>query len=208
MDEKNKVTVIVYGQEYTLSGDMPREYIMKIADHVDAKMKEVGEGTTQPTSSVAVLAAMLVADEYFKLDSNVLELLGQNKQLEETSRNYERMWEEVKASYAQYKDEMSTLAALKDKLQVYAAEKENQANALASELAQQQKYNNELRNRIEELNIQLETQAQRASDAPLEAQKHIEELENRCRDIESSFFDIQMENIHLKNEIETLRGRR
>jgi hypothetical protein len=33
----------------------------------------------------------------------------------------------------------------------------------------------------------------------------IKELEAKCRDIESSFFDIQMENIHLKNELETLR---
>ena len=208
MDEKNTVTVRVYGQEYTLSGDMPREYIMKIADHVDAKMKEVGEGTTQPISSVAVLAAMLVADEYYKLDSNILDLLEKNRQLEDTAKNYENMWEEVKASYAQYKDEMSTLSALKDNLQAYANDKEAQANALAGELAQQQKYNNELRNRIEDLTNQLNNMSQRVSDAPLEAQKHVEELENRCRDIESSFFDIQMENIHLKNEIETLRGRR
>lgn len=208
MDEKNKVTVIVYGQEYTISGDMPREYIMKIADHVDAKMKEVGEGTTQPTSAVAVLASMLVADEYYKLEEEKAALISQNLQLAENGRNYEKMWEEVKQSYAQYKDEMSTLGALKDNLQAYANEKEAQANALAAELSQQQKYNNELRNRIEELNAQLEVSVQRVNDAPLEAQKHIEELENRCRDIESSFFDIQMENIHLKNEIETLRGRR
>ncbi len=208
MDEKNKVTVIVYGQEYTLSGDMPREYIMKIADHVDAKMKEVGEGTNQPTSAVAVLAAMLAADEYYKLEEEKAALLSKNLQLAENGRNYERMWEELKQSYAQYKDEMSTLGTLKDNLQAYANEKESQANALAAELSQQQKYNNELRNRIEELNAQLEVSVQRVNDAPLEAQKHIEELENRCRDIESSFFDIQMENIHLKNEIETLRGRR
>lgn len=208
MDEKNKVTVIVYGQEYTISGDMPREYIMKIADHVDAKMKEVGEGTTQPTSAVAVLASMLVADEYYKLEEEKAALISQNLQLAENGKNYEKMWEEVKQSYAQYKDEMSTLGALKDNLQAYANEKEAQANALAAELSQQQKYNNELRNRIEELNAQLEVSVQRVNDAPLEAQKHIEELENRCRDIESSFFDIQMENIHLKNEIETLRGRR
>ena len=208
MDEKNTVTVVVYGQEYTLSGDMPREYIMKIADHVDAKMKEVGEGTTQPTSAVAVLASMLVADEYYNLEEEKAALISQNLQLAENGKNYEKMWEEVKQSYAQYKDEMSTLGALKDNLQAYANEKEAQANALAAELSQQQKYNNELRNRIEELNAQLEVSVQRVNDAPLEAQKHIEELENRCRDIESSFFDIQMENIHLKNEIETLRGRR
>lgn len=208
MDEKNTVTVIIYGQEYTLSGDMPREYIMKIADRVDAKMKEVGEGTAQPASSVAVLAAMLIADEYYKLDSNIIELLSNNKSLEEKAMNYESMWEEVKTSFAKYKEEMSSLATLKDNLQVYAKEKEAQVQALASELSQEKGFNEELRSRVEELSQQLAVQAQRIEAAPLEAQKHVEELENRCRDIESSFFDIQMENIHLKNEIESLRGRR
>jgi len=204
MDDRNTVTVIVYGQEYTLSGDMPREYIMKIADHVDSKMKEVGEGTAQPISSVAVLAAMLVADEYFKREATVDNLLETNNQLSDKAKNYEKMWEEVKSNFAQYKEEMSTLSSLKDNLQAYANDKEAQANALAAELAQVKGYNNELRNRIEELNAQ----AVQAQNAPLEAEKHIEELETRCRDIESSFFDIQMENIHLKNEIENLRGRR
>lgn len=208
MDEKNTVTVIIYGQEYTLSGDMPREYIMKIADHVDAKMKEVGEGTAQPASSVAVLAAMLIADEYYKLDSNIIDLLTSNKNLEEKAQNYESMWEEVKTSFAKYKDEMSSLATLKDNLQVYAKEKEAQVQALSAELTQEKGFNEELRNRVDELSQQLSVQAQRIEAAPLEAQKHVEELENRCRDIESSFFDIQMENIHLKNEIESLRGRR
>ena len=47
---------------------------------------------------------------------------------------------------------------------------------------------------------------QKSDNAPLEAQKKIEELETRCRDIESSFFDIQMENIHLKNDLEAYRN--
>lgn len=204
MDEMNTVTVIVYGQEYTLTGKMAREYVMKIADHVDTKMKEVGEGSNRPLSSVAVLAAMLIADEYYKLRDNLSEAHARNAQLDANAKNYEKMWEDVKVNFAQYKEEMSSLSTLKDNLQLYAKEKESQAAALAAELSQEKRYNDELRNRVEEL-LQ---QARAAEQAPLEAQKHIEELENRCRDIESSFFDIQMENIHLKNEIESLRGRR
>jgi len=208
MDARNSVTVIVYGQEYTLSGDMPREYIMKIADHVDAKMREVGDGSLQPISSIAVLSAMLIADEYYKLDANIVDLLSNNKQLEENAKRYEAMWEEVKSNFSKYQDEMASLNTLKDNLQVYANDKEAQANALALELRQEKGFNEELRKRVEELSAQLANQTQIAENAPLESQKHIEELENRCRDIESSFFDIQMENIHLKNEIESLRGRR
>ena len=204
MDEKNTVSVIIYGQEYTLSGDMPREYIMKIADHLDSKMKEVGEGTTEPVSKVAVLAGMLIADEYYSQQKGVSDLVSRNEELDQNAKNYERMWEELKINFAQYKEQMASLASLKDNIQNYANEKEAQVNSLSAELEQERKYNNELRNRIEELIAQAKAQ----EGVPTEAQRHIEELENRCRDIESSFFDIQMENIHLKNEIETLRGRR
>ncbi|MCQ2552591.1 MAG: cell division protein ZapA [Clostridia bacterium] len=204
MDEKNTVSVIVYGQEYTLSGSMPREYIMKLADHLDAKMKEVGTGSSEPTSKIAVLAGMLVSDEYFKEAENVDELLSANSQLDANAKNYEKMWNEVKTNFAQYQDQMANLSTLKENVQQYASEKEAQVENLTAELEQEKKYNNELRNRIEGLIAQQKAQ----EGIPTEAQRHIEELENRCRDIESSFFDIQMENIHLKNEIETLRGRR
>ena len=53
---------------------------------------------------------------------------------------------------------------------------------------------------------ELLNRVQKIDNAPLEAQKKIEELETRCRDIESSFFDIQMENIHLKNDLEAYRN--
>lgn len=204
MDERNTVTVLIYGQEYTLSGDMPRDYILKIADHLDAKMKEVGDGTTEPYSKVAVLAGMLVADELYTKSKAFDELFARNIQLDQNAKNYEKLWEEVKTNFAQYKDEMATLSILKDNLQNYAKEKEEQVNALSAELTQEKQFNEELRSRIEALLAK----QQQIENIPVESQKHIEELENRCRDIESSFFDIQMENIHLKNEIETLRGRR
>lgn len=204
MDTKNTVNVIIYGQEYTISGDMARDYILKLADHLDEKMKEVGEGSGEAYSKIAVLAGMLVADEYFNAQEKADSMEVRNVQLDQNAKNYEKLWAELKQNFAQYKEEMASLGTVKENLQKFASEKEAQANALSQELAQQQKFNNELRNRIEELIAQ----QQAAEGVPTEAQKHIEELENRCRDIESSFFDIQMENIHLKNEIESLRGRR
>ena len=66
MSELNKVTVLIFGQEYTLSGDMPREYIIKLADKVDEKMTESSGGNNnQSLSKTAVLAAMLISDEYY-----------------------------------------------------------------------------------------------------------------------------------------------
>ena len=55
---KNRVTVTIAGQEYTLVGSEDAGYTKKVADHVDAKVQEVLDG--------AILAAVNIADEYFK----------------------------------------------------------------------------------------------------------------------------------------------
>ena len=202
MADINKVTVLVFGQEYTLAGDMPRDYVLKLADHVDAKMKEVDGGAgSQPLSALAVLAAMLIADEYYTLDTNNMSLLEQNKKLSENAQSYERMWEELKANYASYKEEVASMQANRETLQRYIAEKDQQLASVSTELEEEKRYNDELRSRVDELLAKV----QKSDNAPLEAQKKIEELETRCRDIESSFFDIQMENIHLKNDLEAYR---
>ena len=202
MAEINKVTVLVFGQEYTLSGDMPRDYVLKLADHVDAKMKEIDGGAgSQPLSAVAVLAAMLIADEYYTLDNDITSLMEQNQKLSDNAASYERMWEELKANYASYKEEVASMQANRETLQRYIAEKDQQLSSVNSQLEEEKRYNEELRGRVDELLAKV----QKNDNAPLEAQRKIEELETRCRDIESSFFDIQMENIHLKNDLEAYK---
>ncbi len=202
MAEINKVTVLVFGQEYSLSGDMPRDYVLKLADHVDAKMREIDGGAgAQPLSAVAVLAAMLIADEYYALDSSLVSLMEQNQKLSDNAASYERMWEELKANYASYKEEVASMQANRETLQRYIAEKDQQLSSVNSQLEEEKRYNEELRSRVDELLAKV----QKNDNAPLEAQRKIEELETRCRDIESSFFDIQMENIHLKNDLEAYR---
>ena len=203
MAEINKVTVLVFGQEYTLSGDMPRDYVLKLADHVDAKMREIDGGAgAQPISALAVLSAMLIADEYYTLDSDIDSLQEQNRKLSENAQSYERMWEELKANYASYKEEVASMQANRETLQRYIAEKDQQLSSVNSQLEEEKRYNEELRSRVDELLAKV----QKSDNAPLEAQRKIEELETRCRDIESSFFDIQMENIHLKNDLEAYRN--
>jgi len=204
MADINKVTVLVFGQEYTLAGDMPRDYVLKLADHVDAKMREVDGGAgAQPISAVAVLAAMLIADEYYSQDGDISSLLEQNKKLSENAQSYERMWEELKENYAAYKEEVAGMSSSRETMQRYIAEKDQQIETANLELANQKRINESLRARNEELAAKVA----QIDNAPIEAQKKIEELETRCRDIESSFFDIQMENIHLKNELEGYKNR-
>jgi cell division protein ZapA len=60
----NRVKVEIYGQTYTLGGDLDEGYVQKLARYVDEKMIAVGEATqTVDSVRVAVLAAMAIADE-------------------------------------------------------------------------------------------------------------------------------------------------
>src|SRR5690242_758436 len=66
----SSVRVEIFDQAYNLRGSDP-EYILKIAEYVDTKMRAVAEQThTVDTSRVAVLAALNIADELHLLKRN------------------------------------------------------------------------------------------------------------------------------------------
>jgi cell division protein ZapA len=61
------VRVEIFDQAYNLRGSDP-EYILRLAEYVDAKMRAVAEATnTIDTVRLAVLAALNIADEYHLL---------------------------------------------------------------------------------------------------------------------------------------------
>jgi cell division protein ZapA len=68
--QNSSVRVEIFDQAYNLRGSDP-EYIMKLAEYVDSKMRAVAEATnTIDTVRLAVLAALNIADEYHLLKRN------------------------------------------------------------------------------------------------------------------------------------------
>jgi len=66
----NAVRVEIFDQAYNLRGS-DAEYILKLAEYVDGKMRAVAEQThTVDTARLAVLAALNIADEYHLLKRN------------------------------------------------------------------------------------------------------------------------------------------
>ena len=63
----NQVQISIFGQEYSVKAPADPEYIQKIAEYVDGKMREVQSGfsSTQSSTRIAILAAMNIADELF-----------------------------------------------------------------------------------------------------------------------------------------------
>lgn len=63
---RNRVSVVIAGQEYTLVATEEEGYMQKVAAHVDAKVREVLDGAKVSMVDGAVLAAVNITDEYFK----------------------------------------------------------------------------------------------------------------------------------------------
>jgi cell division protein ZapA len=65
--QNGSVRVEIFDQAYNLRGSDP-EYILKLAEYVDSKMRQVAQATnTIDTVRLAVLAALNIADEYHLL---------------------------------------------------------------------------------------------------------------------------------------------
>ena len=150
---ETRVKVRIYGQDYTIAGDREEETIKAIAAYVDEKMREVGRNfATNAMGSLAVLAAINMADELFGARKQIEELNAAKEQMEKDAQHYMNMWDEAKKSFLQYKES-----------------------------------------------------AARTSEEKREAEERYRQLQDKCSEFENSFFDIQMENIKLKQELDKYR---
>lgn len=60
--------VEIYGQVYSIGGNLEEKYVQKLAGYVDAQMRAVADATkTVDSVKVAVLTALAIADEFHSL---------------------------------------------------------------------------------------------------------------------------------------------
>ncbi|HUG52832.1 MAG TPA: cell division protein ZapA [Vicinamibacteria bacterium] len=86
------VHVEIFGQTYTVKAGADPGYVEELAAHVDAQMREVGKTAGAVDSvRVAVLAALNIADECFRLRRQVRD--GDEK----TAARAERLARELEA---------------------------------------------------------------------------------------------------------------
>lgn len=75
-DEKNKITVDIYGQQYRMVGKASASHLRSVAHYVDEKMRQIGTGNNRlDTAKIAVLAALNIADEFYQLKLEYEELI-------------------------------------------------------------------------------------------------------------------------------------
>lgn len=78
MEERQKINVEIYGQNYTLRVTPSEEpQVRQIAAHVDAMMHRIGDGQDRlDYRDIAVLSAMNIAEELYRLKKDHMELLN------------------------------------------------------------------------------------------------------------------------------------
>lgn len=82
--KKNKSTVDIYGQQYTIVGTESTSHIRLIASMVDDKMREIGSANPSlDTSKLAVLTAVNAVNDYIKLKDRVESLEAEIKRLKD-----------------------------------------------------------------------------------------------------------------------------
>lgn len=78
---KNKATVDIYGQQYSIVGQESTSHMRMVASIVDDKMREISrKNPTLDINKLAVLTAVNVVHEYIKLKEHCESL---EKQLQE-----------------------------------------------------------------------------------------------------------------------------
>lgn len=183
--ETNKVKVKIYGQEYVIAGDKTKEEIIQVAAHVDLKMQEVTDAAKAAgvvPSNIAVLSAINITSEYFQALEEMEEIKRMNMQLEKDAQHYVQLWDESKKNYMDYKEETQAIVLQKD----------------------------ELMNQLRQKDSDIQSLMKAAEDAKVQAQSSMEEvvkeIEGKCKELENSFFDLQMENLQLKKELEKYKN--
>ena len=68
------IKVQIFGQVYSIRGELEEKYVQKLAKYVDEKMHTIAEATgIVDTQKLAVLAALAIADEFHSLKTEVTE---------------------------------------------------------------------------------------------------------------------------------------
>ena len=105
-----------------------------------------------------------------------------NFQLEKDAQHYVQLWDESKKNYMEYKEETQAIVLQKDDLM------------------------NQLRNKDLEIQKLKESADAARTQAKDSMEEVVQEIENKCRELENSFFDLQMENLQLKKELEKYKN--
>lgn len=163
MVDKRRVTVKIYDQEYTVSGEESEEYMKKIAEYVDNEFKRIyGDNRKFSHFMAAIFTAFSIADKYHRtyselneIKEQVVEPLKELESIKNQLENANKEIEKIKEERDNYKEQ---LLKVKTQNEHYKNKEKHLEHALKlkeEELANSQKIINDLQNKLFENQIEL-----------------------------------------------------
>lgn len=169
MTNKKKVNVTIDGRNFTVIGDSSEDYIKKLADYVDKKIKEMTQKNDKLSSSMAaILACLNISDELYKLKR---ELETLKKKAKDPLENYENLIKELNMERAKNEE-------LNKKIETYK-----------DEILDAKRQNEQLNNEIEILNKALEMKEEELN----ESQKLIKKLQDKVFENQLELLEVKKE---------------
>ena len=163
MGENGKVTVKIYGQEYTIAGGDSGDRVVTVARHVDKVMTELAKVLpSMSVSSLAVLAAVNVTDDLYESRTHAAELEDVIADLRKDADHYIQLWEDAKSSFKQYKEDAQNSVEQLRELQRIFNLKNVELNKAADEIDDLKKQIDKLK---EELDFEKELNSETEKDS-------------------------------------------
>lgn len=199
MEDRIRVNVKIFGVDYVLSGDSKREEILNIASYVDGKMQEISDKAIGASlSQIAVLTSINTAEDLFKLKESYTDLEQENQRLTKDTMHYVKLWDEAKNSFMQYKEDANSSVEQVEEMRNKLEEKNIEMQSALRRQEEMQADFDELSEKYNEIL----SQTRLTKDSNESATQEIIDLAEKCKEMENSFFDLQMENIQLKGELD------
>lgn len=77
MDGKKNFELVILNQKFTIKSDADEKHVKKVADFVNKKMHEiVSANKAISTTHVAILTALNIADDFYKMKNKNKQLAG------------------------------------------------------------------------------------------------------------------------------------
>ena len=222
----NTVTVKINGMEYNLKGKEEDEYLLKVSEYVDGKFKEVSSNNNKLSiSSVAVLSALNIADELFKCNNEVEDLLKEKNSLEERNLTLKERIREIKQEVEEtIKNKNQEMASLKEMLysNLTSSDENNKKLSMSllntqDEFLKEKKENKKLNAKIFELNEDIANKVSleeynNVLDSYNALKENVEQIsleksgiENMLEEFKININYIELENKNLKDSENVLK---
>ncbi len=109
------MTVKINGQEYSIVGAEPKEYLLKVSSFVDDKMETIAKANKKlSTSMIAVLTCINIADQYIKTQDSLDE---KEKEIQQPQQEIIELEKHIETLHSELNEKDRAYSALEEKIE-------------------------------------------------------------------------------------------